>query len=147
LIVSPPRGTQHTQKTLDPFELRELSKAISNHARPASLVTPDYPSKPQTPTTTEEDKSGMTTPQGPAGVSLPPIQIMTDQLQILLQQLYQPHPSSQPKIEDPELYYGERAKLCAFLIQCELKFNCELSKFDKDSKKVNYASARCRGNA
>jgi hypothetical protein len=55
--------------------------------------------------------------------------------------------SSQPKIEDPELYYGERAKLRAFLIQCELKFNCEPSKFDKDSKKVNYASARCRGNA
>jgi hypothetical protein len=89
----------------------------------------------------------MTTPQGPAGASLPPVQMTTDQLQTLLQQLYQPHPSSQPKIEDPELYYGERAKLRAFLIQCELKFNCEPSKFDKDSKKVNYASARCRGNA
>jgi hypothetical protein len=73
--------------------------------------------------------------------------MMTDQLQILLQQLYQPHPSSQPKIEDPELYYGERAKLHAFLIQYELKFNCEPSKFNKDSKKVNYASARCRRNA
>jgi hypothetical protein len=147
LIVSPPRGTQHTQKTLDPFELRELGEAISDHSRLASLVTPDHPSRPQTPTTTKEDNSRMMTPQGPVGASLPPIQMTTDQLQTLLQQLYQPYPSSQPKIEDPELYYGERAKLRTFLIQCKLKFNCEPSKFNKDSKKVNYASARCRGNA
>jgi hypothetical protein len=146
LIASPPQDTRYTQKTLDPFELRELGEAISDHTRPASPVTPDHPSRPQIPTTTEEDNSGMTTPQGPAGASLPPVQMMIDQLQTLLQQLYQPHPSSQPKIEDPELYYGERAKLRALLIQCKLKFNCEPSKFDKDSKKVNYTSARCRGN-
>jgi hypothetical protein len=73
--------------------------------------------------------------------------MMMEQLQTLLQQLYSPHPASQPKIEDPELYYGERSKLRAFIIQCELKFNCEPMKFNQDSKKVNYASARCRGNA
>jgi hypothetical protein len=73
--------------------------------------------------------------------------MMMEQLQTLLQQLYSPHPASQPKIEDPELYYGERCKLRAFIIQCELKFNCEPTKFDQDSKKVNYTSARCRGNA
>jgi hypothetical protein len=97
--------------------------------------------------TIEESNSRMMTPQGNMGVPLPPIQITTDQLQTLLQQLYLPHTTSQPKIEDPELYYGERSKLRAFLIQCELKFNCKPNKFDKDCKKVNYTSARCRGNA
>jgi hypothetical protein len=99
------------------------------------------------PETAEENNSGMMTPQASMGAPIPPVQMTTEQLQTLLQQLYMPHPSSQPKIEDPELYYRERSKLRAFLIQCELKFNCELSKFDQDSKRVNYTSARCRANA
>jgi len=33
--------------------------------------------------------------------------------------------TSQPKIEDSELYYGERDKLRAFLVQYELKYNFE----------------------
>jgi hypothetical protein len=70
----------------------------------------------------------------------------TDQLQHLLQQLYYPPAPSNPKVEDPELYYGERPKLHAFLTQCELKFNCEPNKFNLDAKKVNYTSSRCRGN-
>jgi hypothetical protein len=55
--------------------------------------------------------------------------------------------SSNPTVEDPELYYSERSKLRAFITQCELKFNCEANKFDNDVKRVNYASSRCRGNA
>jgi hypothetical protein len=50
-------------------------------------------------------------------------------------------------VEDPELYHGERTKLRAFLIQCELKFNCEGNRFDMEQKRVNYVSSRCRGNA
>jgi hypothetical protein len=136
-----------TRRTLDPFQLKELGEAIGYQAGPASPVTPDHPSRPQTLETVEENNSGMTTPQASMGAPVPPVQMTTEQLQTLLQQLYMPHPSSQPKIEDPELYYGERSKLRAFLIQCELKFNCEPSKFDQDSKRVNYASARCRGNS
>jgi hypothetical protein len=45
------------------------------------------------------------------------------------------------------LYYGERAKLQAFLTQSELKFNCEMNKFDTERKRLNYASSRYRGNA
>jgi hypothetical protein len=80
-------------------------------------------------------------------VGLPPLTITNDQLQQLLQQL-QPHPapSSNPKVEDPELYYGERPKLRAFMTPCELKFNCEANKFDNKVKRVNYASSRCWGN-
>jgi hypothetical protein len=45
------------------------------------------------------------------------------------------------------LYYGERAKLQAFLTQCKLKFNCEMNKFNREQKRVNYASSRYQGNA
>jgi hypothetical protein len=88
----------------------------------------------------------MTTPQGNPAGALAPIQMSTDQLQYLLQQLYHPPAPSNPKVEDPELYYGKRPKLHAFLTQCELKFNCEPNKFDLDAKKVNYISSRYRGN-
>jgi hypothetical protein len=94
-----------------------------------------------------ETNSGMMTPQGNPAGALAPVQMSTDQLQHLLQQLYHPPAPSNPKVEDPELYYGERPKLRAFLTQCELKFNCEPNKFDLDAKKVNYMSSRCRGNA
>lgn len=91
----------------------------------------------------------MATPPGATAGGVPPVVITAEQLQQLLNQL-QPHRAtgnSNPKVEDPELYYGERQKLRAFLTQCELKFNCEANKFDNDVKKVNYASSRCRGNA
>jgi hypothetical protein len=54
--------------------------------------------------------------------------------------------NSNPKVEDPKLYYGEWQKLWAFLTQYELKFNYEVNKFDNNIKKVNYASSRCQGN-
>jgi hypothetical protein len=79
---------------------------------------------------------------------LPPLMITNDQLQQLLQQLQRyPVPSSNPKVQDPKLYYGERPKLWVLITQCELKFNCEANKFDNDVKRVNYASSKCRGNA
>jgi hypothetical protein len=75
--------------------------------------------------------------------------ITSEQLQQLLNQLYPHHATSNsnPKVEDPELYYSERLKLRVFLTQCELKFKCEVNKLDNDVKKVNYSSSRCRGNA
>jgi hypothetical protein len=89
----------------------------------------------------------MITPQGNPTGALTPIQMSVDQLQHLLQQLYHPPAPSNPKVDDPELYYGERPKLHALLTQYELKFNCEPNKFDLDAKKVNYMSCWCRGNA
>jgi hypothetical protein len=89
----------------------------------------------------------MMTPQGNPAGALAPIQMSTDQLQYLLQQLYHPPTPSNPKVEDLELYYGKRPELHAFLTQSELKFNCELNKFDLDAKKVNYTSSWYRGNA
>jgi hypothetical protein len=75
------------------------------------------------------------------------VKMTQDQLQQLLQQLYHLVTSSNPKVEDLELYHSERSKLHAFITQCELKFNCEPNKFDSDVKRVNYASSRCQGNA
>jgi hypothetical protein len=140
---------------VDPFYLRELGEVIGEEAvGPASLVTPEGPSRPQTPETpgpvqtTKRVTFDMAAQQGMSIGGLPPLTITNDQLQQLLQQL-QPHPAmtSNPKVEDPELYYGERSKLRAFITQCKLKFNCEANKFDNDVKRVNYASSRCRGNA
>jgi hypothetical protein len=90
----------------------------------------------------------MAAQHGTSTGGLPPLTITNDQLQQLLQQL-QPHPapSSNPKVEDPERYYGERPKLQAFITQCELKFNYKANKFDNEVKRVNYASSRCPGKA
>jgi hypothetical protein len=51
------------------------------------------------------------------------------------------------KVEDPELFYDERTKLRTFLVQCELKFNCESNKFVTDAENINYTNARCHGAA
>jgi hypothetical protein len=135
-------------ETLDLFKLRELGEAIGSEASgPVSPVTPKHPSRPQTPETSGETNSRMMTPQGNPTGALAPIQMSTDQLQHLLQQLYHPPAPSNPKVEDPELYYSKRPKLHAFLTQCELKFNCEPNKFNLDAKKVNYTSSQYRGNA
>ena len=73
--------------------------------------------------------------------------VMQALLQELIAQRGRNDRNSQPKIEDPELYYGERVKFRAFLVQCELKFNCEVHRFQDDSGKVHYANSRCRGVA
>jgi aminoglycoside phosphotransferase (APT) family kinase protein len=72
----------------------------------------------------------MATPAGLAVVT--PVTMTQEQLNQILQQLHRPPTTNNPKVEDPELYYGERAKLQAFLAQCELKFNCEINKFDME---------------
>jgi hypothetical protein len=96
--------------------------------------------------TSKGEGSKMTMPQEANSGALAPLMIIQDQVQQLLQQLYYLAMSSNPKVEDAELYHGERSKLHAFITQCELKFNCEPNKFDIDVKRVNYASSRCRGN-
>jgi hypothetical protein len=141
---------------VDSFQLRELEEIFREEASgPASPVTPENPSRPQIPEipgptqTMKEGNRNMAIPQAATGGGVSPIMITTEQLQQLLNQL-QPHQAtgnSNPKVEDPELYYGEQQKLRAFLTQCELMFNCEANKFNNDVKKVNYASSRCRGNA
>jgi hypothetical protein len=140
---------------VDPFHLRELGEIIGEEAGGlVSPVTPEGPSRPQIPETPGPVQTAkrvtfdMAAQHGMSTGGLPALTITNDQLQQLLQQL-QPHTalSSNPKVEDPKLYYGERAKLQAFITQYELKFNCEANKFDNDVKRVNYASSRCQGNA
>jgi hypothetical protein len=135
---------------VDPFQLWELGEVIGKEpARPASPVTPENPSQPQTletpglAQTSKEEGSKMTMLQEVSSGALALLMMIQDQLQQLLQQLYHPAMSSNLKVEDPELYYGERSKLHAFITQCELKFNCELNTFDSDVKRVNYTSSRC----
>lgn len=135
--------------------MQELSEVIGGEATgPASPVTPEHSSRPQTPDTpgpaqiSKDLVSQMTSQQGMSVMVPPPVMMSQEQLQQMFQQLtYRPPITSNPKVEDPELYHGERTKLRAFLTQCELKFNCEPNKFDSDIKRVNYASSRCRGNA
>jgi hypothetical protein len=119
------------------FQLRELGKDIKQEPTgPASPVTPENPSRLQTPDspilphTSRTDDSEMVTPAGLGVVT--PVTMTQEQLNQILQQLHWPPTMSNPKIEDPELYYGERAKLRAFLTQCELKFNGEMNKFDTE---------------
>ena len=55
--------------------------------------------------------------------------------------------SSNPKIKEPEPYYGERTKLRPFLAHCELKFRTEPNKFNTDDKNIAYTSSYCKGIA
>jgi hypothetical protein len=134
---------------VDPFQLRELGEVICREAAgPASLVTPEHPSWLQTletpgpAQTSKGADSKMTTPQERNSGALTPLMMTQDQLQQLLQQLYCPAMSSNPKVKDLEPYHGKRSKLSAFITQCELKFNCEQNKLDSDVKRVNYVSTR-----
>ena len=137
------------------LNLRDLAEVIDIEApRPPSPVTPEEQSRAQSPETPGPTQSprqvrfdmstagGQSAGSGQAQTSNDPLQ---DILQILVNQ--RGERTGRTKVEDPELFYGERTKLRAFLVQCELKFNCESSKFVTHAEKVNYASARCRGAA
>jgi hypothetical protein len=133
------------------FQLRELGKNIEQEPTgSASPVTPEYPSRPQTPEspklphTSTSDSAEIVTPAGLGIITL--VTMTQEQLNQILIELHRPSTNSNPKVEDLELYHGERTKLRAFLTQCELKFNCEGNRFDTEQKKVNYASSRYRGN-
>jgi len=127
---------------LDPntFDLGEIP-AAPDDARIPSPVTPEPQSRPETPDTPEQQKR-MTEASGTSSPD-----VMQALLQELITQRGRRNRASQPKIEDPELYYGDHAKLRAFLVQCELKFNCEAHRFQNDSGKVHYANSQCRGAA
>jgi Retrotransposon gag protein/Zinc knuckle len=123
------------------FEEYDARKASEiPYERTASPVTPEAPTRPPTPETPEQPRYRMAEASGSGN---------PDVMQALLQELIGQRGErvSRPKIEDPELYFGERAKLRAFLVQCELKFNCERHKFVEEVEKVHYASSRCRGAA
>jgi hypothetical protein len=100
---------------VDPFHLKELGEIIRKEAvGPASPVILENPSQPQTPElpgpvqTSKRVTFDMATQQEISIGGLPPLTITNDHLQQLLQQLW-PYPMmfSNPKVEDPELYYGE----------------------------------------
>ena len=113
---------------------------VADDQRPVSPVTPEPRSQPQIHETPEQARRMTTEASGSGGQD-----IMQALLQELITQRGRNDRSSQPKIEDPELYYGDRVKLQAFLVQCELKFNCEAHRFQNDSGKVHYTNSRCRG--
>jgi hypothetical protein len=139
-------------QTVVSFELRELTKNIKQEPTGlVSPVTPEHPSRlqipksPELPHTSTGDYVEMVTPAGLGIVT--PVTMTQEQLNQILIELHQPSTNSNPKVEDLELYYGERTKLRVFLIQCELKFNCKGNRFNTEQKKVNYASSWYRGNA
>jgi hypothetical protein len=70
-------------------------------------------------------------------------------MQTLLQELINQRGtrSSNPKIKEPEAYYGERTRLRPFLAHCELKFRTEPNKFDTDEKRIAYTSSLLKGIA
>jgi hypothetical protein len=131
---------------VDQLNLQDLAEVIDIEVpRPLSPVTPEELSRAQSPETPEPTQQprqvrfDMSTAEGQAAGN-------NDTLQLLLQELVNQRGVriARAKVEDPELFYGERTKLRAFLGQCELKFNCESNKFVTHTEKVNYASAHCR---
>jgi hypothetical protein len=125
----------------DTFDLGELRR-VDDDQRPVSPVTPEPQSRPQTPETPEQPRRMSAEASGSGNPD-----VMQALLQELISQRGKNERTSRPKIEDPELYYGDRTKLRAFLVQCELKFNCEEHRFQSESEKVHYANSRCRGAA
>jgi len=142
-VDSPDPEREYEVDDLDPntFDLGEI-REVPDDARAPSPVTPEPQSRPQTPDTPEQPRRMSLEASGSGGTN-----VMQAILQELIAQRGRNDRTSQSKIEDPELYYGERAKLRAFLVQCELKFNCEAHRFQDDSGKVYYANGWCRGAA
>ena len=117
---------------------------VPDDARPASPVTPEATSRPQTPESSDQGRFEMSNnPEEQAFTAL------EGMFQRIVNGMGDTGRSQtrNPKIDDPEHFHGERPKLRAFLTQCELKFNCETDRFASDAQKVNYASGRCRGIA
>jgi hypothetical protein len=107
-------------QTVASFQLRELGENIEQEPTgSASPVTPEHPSRPQTPEspklphTSTGDYAEMATPAGLGIVT--PVTMTQDQLKQILIELHRPSTNNNPKVEDPELYHGERTKLRAFL--------------------------------
>jgi hypothetical protein len=125
----------------EPLDLTEL-RNVDDDERPASPVTPSPGTRPTTPDTPEQERFEPEMAPGEGSGT-------GDMMQTLLQELINQRGArtARAKVEDPELFYGERTKLRAFLVQCELKFNCESNKFVTHAEKVNYTSVRCRGAA
>ena len=119
---------------LNTFNLGEIGAAPDDERTP-SPVTPKPQSWPKTPETPEQPRR-MT-----EASSSKRQDVMQALLQELIAQRGRNERTSRPKIEDPELYCGEREKLQAFLVQCELKYNCQSHRFANDSKKVHYANS------
>jgi len=73
--------------------------------------------------------------------------LTTEMLQTLLAARDRLLQNSYPKLWDPELFEGEKAKFKTFLAQCELKLRTEGNRFNDDEKKMEYASSLLRGMA
>jgi hypothetical protein len=133
---------------------KELEEAIEEGPqRQASPVTPENPTRPSTPETPAPLQTprrvtlAMSSEAGPSTASHITYNLSDDQLAQLLHQKSGPTGASNPKVKDPELYYGDRAKLRSFISQYELKFQVEKARFDDDAIKIHFACSFCRGNA
>jgi hypothetical protein len=134
---------------------KELEEAIEEGPqRQASPVTPENPTRPSTPETPAPPQTprrvnfAMSSEAGPSAPSHVTYNLSDDQLAQLLHQRSGPTGASNPKVKDPEPYYGDRAKLRSFISQCELKFQIERArfKFDEDAIKIHFASAKKNGS-
>jgi len=129
--------------SLDLTEQRSITGSEEPRTATSRPQTPETPGTTRTPrrVTSPDMSSEHGSGSKPSGVVL-----TNDQFQQLLVQLAtnRSATSSNPKVEDPEFFHGERHRLQAFLTQCERKFK---NQFWSDLIKVSYASSRCRGDA
>ena len=119
---------------------------------PASPVTPEEVSRPGTPETPAVTSTPRRTSyigmSGPATSASPMVALTTQQLQQLVASLQTGQGGTrEPKIEDPELFSGDRRKVRSFLTQCDLVYQSKPRTYPTDQAKVAYASGRLRGNA
>jgi len=139
--VNHPRDPEHEFELddLDPntFDLGEI-RAAPDDRHPASPVTSDPQSLPETPETPEQPRR-MTEASGTGGTRSHIL--TTEMLQTLLAACNATSRSSHPKLRDPEPFDGEQVKLQRFLAHCELKFRTEGSRFDDDEEKTGYTGA------
>jgi len=70
-----------------------------------------------------------------------------EMLQTLIAARDRPPQNSYPKLQDSQMFEGEKAKFKTFLAQCELKFRTEGKQFNDDEKKMGNASSLLRGVA
>ena len=131
----------HNEDSEEPLNLREF-REVPDDQRALRPVTPEPQSRPQTPKLREQPRR-MAEGSGTGGSG--PHLLTMEMLQILLAAYERPPQNSYPKLWDPELFVGEKAKFKTFLAQCELKFRTEGNQFDDDEKKTGYESSLLRG--
>lgn len=151
----PQNPDEGNDEAAGPFDLSALANVPDTYRTP-SPVSVYETSRPDTPESPEQRRFSMSTEQGQGtgsgqtqGAGGTQNIMSNDTLQEILQLLTNAGGarSSNPKIKEPDPYYGERTKLRPFLAHCELKFRTEPNKFDTDEKKIAYTSSLLKGVA